>query len=282
MNAIREPAVSGTFYPAEPHVLKREVETYLKAAAQDEPARGIVGLVAPHAGYIYSGQVAAYGYKALSGLAYDTVLVIAPSHRAHFSGAALLEKGAYKTPLGLVPIDEEISEKILKSGALVRADAKVHKEEHALEVQLPFLQTVLAGFKLVPLIMGSQDTTTCHQLTALLYDALKGQPQRFLIVGSTDLSHYYPYKNAVDLDSVVVGHLGDFDAEGILEDVAAEKTEACGAGPMAVTMMLSRKLGADAARVLMYANSGDVSGDRSAVVGYVSAVFYRSEGRDGT
>jgi MEMO1 family protein len=280
MSYIREPAVSGMFYPGNSKTLKSDIERYLSEAVVDPIDGNIIGIISPHAGYIYSGPVAAYGFKAIAGHAYDTVIVIAPSHKKHFEGAAIIEEGGFKTPLGIVEVDEETAGMVLKKSTAVRSNIDAHREEHSLEVQLPFLQTILKSFKLVPLIMGTQDYSACEALSEGIYEAVKDSGKHILIVGSTDLSHYYSYGHAVELDSIVTKRLDDFDMKGLAGDLGKDKCEACGAGPMITTMMLSRKLGAKQGKVLKYANSGDTSGDKSTVVGYVSAIFYnKHEGK---
>ena len=277
MGIIREAVVSGMFYPGDPKALTKEIEGYLTNAVFSPIEGRITGLVSPHAGYVYSGQVAAYGMKALIGAAYDTVIVIGPSHRAYFQGAAIMKSGKYRTPLGTVDIDEDLAEAIMKEGGLVSLDHGAHGPEHSLEVQLPFLQTVLGSFRLAPIVMGSQETDVCEALAGMIGRAVKAVGRRVLIVGSTDLSHYYPYAKAIKLDKVVVDRLDAFDIRGLIADFEAERCEACGRGPIIVTMLLSRTLGATKGRVLGYANSGDVSGDKEAVVGYTSAVFFAEE-----
>ncbi len=272
---IREPAASGTFYPANPKALARDVELYLEQAAPGEIKGEIKGLVAPHAGYIYSGSVAAWGYKVLSQRTYDTVIVIAPSHRSYFEGAAIQERGGYRMPLGIVSIDEEFAAELLKKDSVVQPNFHAHQGEHSLEVQLPFLQVVLKNFRIVPLIMGAQDIPLCEALASALFQVMRESEKQFLVVGSTDLSHYYPYSHAIELDGEVARNLNNFDVQGLARDLGSDKCEACGAGPMITTMLVSKKLGANAGKVLKYANSGDVSGDKASVVGYLSAVFYR-------
>jgi len=276
MNFIREPAVSGMFYPSNPGALLRDIENYMQRASI-EPVKGtIIGLISPHAGYMYSGPVAAYGYKAIAGKQYETVIIIAPSHKMYFEGVAIIGEGGYKTPLGTVPIDRDLAHTLLTTNDVIKQNIEVHRGEHALEVQLPFLQVVLKDFRIIPLIMGNQAIHVCEKLSDVLYKALMGVQKKFLIVGSTDLSHYYPYNSAVELDGIVVHHLQNFDVSGLQKDVEREKCEACGAGPMITTMMVSKKCGATKSKVLKYANSGDVSGDKSGVVGYVSCVFYNT------
>jgi AmmeMemoRadiSam system protein B len=276
MGFVREPAVSGMFYPDDPGVLRKDVEQYLKNAAVSPIPGQVTGIIAPHAGYMYSGQVAAYGFKTILNKVFDTVIVLAPSHRVHFEGVAVIEKGSYRTPLGLVGIDEETVADLLRSSAAVKPFIEAHKGEHSLEVQIPFLQSVLKDFTIVPLIMGTQTIDLCATLSDCIENVIRKGSRQFLIVGSTDLSHYHPYSAAVKLDSVIVNHLEHFDVPGMIKDLDMNKAEACGAGPMLTTMIVSDKLGAKHSQVMKYANSGDVSGDRSAVVGYVSAVFYRS------
>ena len=280
MGFIREPAVSNMFYPGHPIALKSDIARYLDESRFDRIPGDIVGVISPHAGYMYSGPVAAYGYKAVSESAYDVVIVIAPSHRKYFKGAAIIEKGGYKTPIGIVEIDEEITGRLLQNSPLIQNNIDVHEQEHSLEVQIPFLQTVLKDFGLVPVIMGVQDSAICEELSEVIHMALQSTGKKALIVGSTDLSHYYSYERAVQLDSDVIKRLKDFDIKGLYSDIGKEKCEACGAGPMLTTMMLSAQLGATHSEVLKYANSGDTSGDKSAVVGYVSAVFYKNMGAD--
>jgi MEMO1 family protein len=278
MNYVREPAVSGTFYPANRAELLKHVELFLKNVPAAEPVGKVLGIISPHAGYIYSGQVAAYGYKAIAGGTYDTVVVIAPSHRAYFEGVAVLKEGGYRTPLGVVPVDEEMTAAILGVHRLIGVSADAHRGEHSLEVQLPFLQATLASFKIVPLLMGIQDQETCRVLAETVSAAGRKLKRDLLIVGSTDLSHYHTHSRAATLDKGILNRLEAFDSTGLLEDVEKGKAEACGAGPMATTMLLASKAGATRSKVLRYADSGDVSGDKDAVVGYVSCIMYKDQG----
>lgn len=277
MSLIREPAVAGAFYPNNPDALRADIEEYLgKVPALDLSADAdIRGLAAPHAGYMYSGPTAAYAYKALSGRRYDTVVILAPSHQSFFVGAAVQAEGGYRTPLGVVEIDEALAGDLAAHQDMVHVDPKVHKKEHAIEVQVPFLQYVLRDFKIVPLILGaSQDPQGSLELGAYLYDTIKNRGESCLIVGSSDLSHYYPYDFAVQTDKAGIELLERFDMEGIARGLTTGTYEACGAGAILATMQSCEKMGASRCKVLHYANSGDVTGDRNGVVGYVSCVFY--------
>ncbi len=280
MDLVRKPAVSGMFYPDNPVELKKDIETYLGSAIIRNFEENIIGIVSPHAGYMYSGQVAAYGFKMIAKKPYDTVVLIGPSHRAYFDGVALWARGGFETPLGRIDIDEDIAREMINAGGIIKANMDTHKQEHSLEVQLPFLQSVLEDFKIIPLVMGIQTTDACKKLAQSLSFVLGNSAKRFLIVCSTDLSHYYPDTKAKKLDGIIVEHLDTFNISGMIENIEAGKTEACGAGPIIVTMILSEMLGANCGKVLKYANSGDVSGDKSGVVGYVSAIFCRKQRGD--
>ncbi len=277
MQNIREPSVSGMFYPDNPGILRRDIGLYLERADIEPYVENVCGIVSPHAGYVYSGQVAAYAYKAICRQRFDTVIVIAPSHRSYFEGVAVWDKGEFRTPLGHIAVDEEASGELIGSCDAIVSNKDVHRAEHSLEVQLPFLQYVFEGFRLVPLLMGAQDAALYEMTAASIGRLIEGSSKSFLIVGSTDLSHYYPYETAVKIDNVAVDHLKNFDVSGMMKDTASERAQACGAGPMITTMMVSKRLGAERSMVLKYANSGDVSGDRSGVVGYVSAVFFKGQ-----
>ncbi len=271
MERLRRSVIAGTWYPGEPAILKGEINDYLRHVPDEAMEGEIAGVVAPHAGYQYSGQVAAYAYKRLCGRAYDAVILIAPSHRVAFSGVSIYGDGAYETPLGKIPVDERLAQTLIKGSTIIRDYPAAHAQEHSVEIHLPFLQVALGRFAFVPLIMGSQDAETCRELSSVILKASSGR--KVLVVGSTDLSHFHSYNEAIDLDSIVIGHIRNFDADGLLDSLSAGKVEACGGGPMAVTMLAAKKMGAKQAHLLKYANSGDVTGDKRSVVGYVSAVF---------
>lgn len=277
MQEIREPAVSGTFYPNPPEILSRDVKKYLENAKKEKIDGEIVALVAPHAGYMYSGQVAAHAYKLIEGKSFDSVMVVAPSHRIDFKGASLYDRGAYRTPLGLVPIDLELSKKMMERWKGVRFFPEAHAQEHSLEVQLPFLQIVLKSFKLIPVVMEPYwSHETCQSLSQAIAETVRGK--NVLLVASTDLSHFHSYEKAVSLDQVVLQHLDRFEIEGLSRDLREGRCEACGGGPIITVMLAAKALGANRGKVVKYLNSGDVTGDRSRVVGYAAAAFYKAAG----
>lgn len=269
---VRRSILAGSWYPGRPETLRGDIETYFRNVPEREIPGRVIGLVAPHAGYVYSGQVAAHAYKLIRDASYEKVIVISPSHRMHFDGVAVWRGAGYETPLGVVPVDQELAESLLAADGPVAEIPAAHEREHALEIQLPFLQAALGEFTFVPLVMGNQDEPTCRRLAEVIAAALAGREA--LVVGSSDLSHFHSHDEAVRLDSVVLDHLKSFSPDGLLRDLARHRCEACGGGPAAVTMMAARALGADRAELLKYADSGDVTGDRREVVGYASAVFY--------
>lgn len=271
---VRIPAVAGAFYPSDPKVLRHDIAGYLDSAAGIDKVPGeVIGLISPHAGYMYSGRVAAAAYSQLSGAGYDYVLVISPSHHIYFQGASLYPAGGYQTPLGIIPLARNLVQELLREYSVFHYVPQAHRQEHALEVQLPFLQVVLPEFSLIPVVMGSQDWETASMMVEALGTLLLGE--RVLLVASSDLSHYHSYDEAVSLDSNILEAVNNNDARALWNIVAGGQAEACGAGPMMAVMMLAAKLGATGARVVAYQNSGDVTGDRGQVVGYMAAAIYK-------
>jgi MEMO1 family protein len=271
---IRRPAVAGSFYPADPQTLSRQVREFLSRAPKEEIPGEIIALVSPHAGYMYSGQVAAHAFKLIQGMKFDAVVVVAPSHRVHFQGASIYDRGAFETPLGLVPIDKELCRQIMEGNEFIRFMPQGHSQEHSLEVQLPFLQEAIGKFNLVPIVIGDQSFPTCQKIGQAIARGIKGK--KVLLVASTDLSHFHPYDRAVQIDQTLLEDIRAFDSQKLAKDLDAGKGEACGGGPVAAVMVASREMGANKSKVLNYRNSGDVTGDRSGVVGYAAAVFYQN------
>ena len=270
-NALRKSVIAGSWYPGAPSILRRDIENYFNSVPDLELEEEVVGLIAPHAGYTYSGQVAASAYNLVRGKKYDVVIVIAPSHRIAFHGVSIFSTGGYETPLGILPVAEELAKKIKNLNKTVIDIPEAHLQEHSVEIQLPFLQVALGDFSFIPLVMGDQGANTCQELAATIYEAAGGK--KILIVGSSDLSHFYNYNMAKKLDAVVLRHLKDGDAVRLLESLGNGTAEACGGGPMVVSMLVSRMMNANKTHLLRYANSGDVTGDKSSVVGYAAAVY---------
>lgn len=280
---VRQPAVAGGFYPADPKELGKMLDEFLARAAVPEIRGPVVALVSPHAGYPYSGQVAAHAYALLKGKKVERVVVIAPSHFEAFAFASVYDGDAYATPLGNIPVDKDFAAKLAAMNPLLKLSDRGHtprgQGEHALEVQLPFLQRVLGPFKLVPVVMGEQDYQTSRALGVALAKLLQGPtkaspPSGTLIVASSDLSHYHSYNEAVTLDRKALAALEEWDYLSMSQNFQRGIWEACGGGPMVAAMIAAERLGANQAKVLKYANSGDVTGDKSRVVGYGAVALF--------
>jgi len=277
---IRKAAVAGAFYPDNPAVLSKMLAEFFSSAEKRSFVGRPIALIAPHAGYAYSGKTAADGYKQLLGEKYDTVVVIAPSHTVFFQGASVFNGDAYTTPLGEIPIDKELAGKIGSINPIVYMSNKGHsggavRGEHSLEVQLPFLQHVLGSFKLVAIVMGEQEESTCRALGEVLVAALTGK--NCLIAASTDLSHFYTQKEANRLDKNIQTAIEEYNPDKLLNILASGKGEACGGGPVVVTMFASKRLGGEKVIVTGYSTSGETTGDFSEVVGYLSAIIISSK-----
>ncbi|MCK4591572.1 MAG: AmmeMemoRadiSam system protein B, partial [Candidatus Latescibacteria bacterium] len=196
--AIRPPAVAGSFYPDSPSELKKTVEGFLARATDAEIEGQIVALLSPHAGYVFSGQVAAYSYKQLKNREFDDVIIIGPSHYLHLEGASVGSWDYYQTPLGKVEVDMELVKKLKAADSKIKFTPAAHSREHAVEVQLPFLQYVLGKFKLVPIIMGNSSPENCQMLSDALIKTIGSK--KVLLVASSDMSHYPRYEDACRVD----------------------------------------------------------------------------------
>ncbi|MCM3881084.1 MAG: AmmeMemoRadiSam system protein B [Vicinamibacterales bacterium] len=267
---LRKAAVAGSWYPADPRSLAREVDRYL-----DEADRSVSGtpfaIIAPHAGLMYSGPVAAHSYRLLAGRDLDVAIIVGPSHYVDFEGVAIYPRGAFDTPLGPVPICEPCADAIVAASPLVREHPMAHGREHSLEMQLPFLRRVLPGAEIVPLVMGRQSRRTAYELGQAIATAATGR--RAVLIASTDLSHYKSAVVAARLDNKVLQQVLRFDPDGLMSALEAFPDHACGGGPTVSVMVAAKALGALEGRVLKYGDSGDVSGDKDAVVGYLAAAF---------
>lgn len=269
----RQPAVAGMFYEKEPVKLKKQILYYLEQAKPPKINGEIIGLISPHAGYFYSGKTAAFSYKLIEGKNYETVVVVSPSHYEYFSGISVYNGTAYQTPLGKIEIDEKLREELRDYSSIIEFSKRGHGREHALEVQLPFLQIVLNDFKLLPLVMGDQSKDFVFPLAEILAEVLKNK--NCLLVASTDLSHYYSHDIANRIDSRVEELVSDYDEETLMNELEEEKVQACGGGPMVAVMRASRLLGANKSKVLYRNDSSEASGDRHQVVGYLAAALYK-------
>ena len=278
---VRTPVVDGQFYPGEPETLKKDIKKYLDEAPTIDIPGKLIGLVEPHAGYVYSAPVAAYGYKQIIGKKYKTVIVMAPSHRHPFSGISVIPEGTYRTPLGDVPIDNEMAAKIASyDPKYIRFVPEAHRAEHSLEVQVPFLQETLEpGWKIVPIVFGSHNLQACKALASAI--APHYDPDTQLIIASSDMSHYYDYDTACKMDKPALDRVEKLDLTGFVDLLEKGKAEFCGIGPVITLMMLTKTMGGEA-KSLKYANSGDTAGSKAQVVGYGCVAFFEQEGAKAT
>lgn len=270
---LRKPSVAGTWYPGTADALGRAVDGHLSAAVGAEVPidfESLVALVAPHAGLRYSGPVAAHAYRLLRARDVDVAVLVGPSHFLAFDGVSLY-RGGFATPFGIAALDEPCAAAIASACPLVRELVAAHEREHSLEMQLPFLQRVAPRATIVPLLIGRQTGDTVHALGEALGHALRGR--RAVLVASTDLSHYHDARSAAEMDAVVIDHIARLDADGLEDALSRRPDHACGGGPTVAVMLAARALGARDAVILRYGDSGDVSGDKSSVVGYVAAAL---------
>jgi len=270
---VRRARWGGQFYPGSPRALRDTVKGFLKKVDQEKLPGTLVALISPHAGYTYSGQVAAHGYRQLEGENFDTVILLGPSHYVPVDGASVYAEGWWETPLGKVKVDSEISKEIIRRHQSFYFDEKAHKNEHSLEVQLPFLQSTLKDFKIVPIVFNNNSEEFCQ----LLADAIvrsKGK-KRILIVASTDMSHYHTYGRACLIDGVAIRDLENFDLDDLRKHITSGKAELCGGAAVFTAILVAKAYGANRIKLLKYANSGDVTGDKRRVVGYGAFAIIR-------
>jgi AmmeMemoRadiSam system protein B len=272
---IRPSPIAGTWYSGNSGTLTNQIDEFLKTATVVEPSGDLVGVIVPHAGHRYSGSVAASAFRLMRGLAPEVVAIISPMHS--LAPAPLLTSGhdAYQTPLGILPVDR---------AAVAALDAALQKQsglhlyplrndpEHSLEIQLPFLQRVLGDFQLLPVMILDQRESTAETLGLALAEVLG--KRKSLLVGSSDLSHFYPDSIARGLDSEMIRRVAAFDPSAVMRAEEEEAGFACGRAAIAAVLWAARAMGADRVTPVAYANSGDVTGDKTSVVGYGSAAVW--------
>ncbi len=277
----RPPTVAGIFYPDNPSELKKALYQYLDTNERKNIPDEIIGIISPHAGYIYSGWVAGKAYRELIGRSYDAVIILAPSHHKRFKGASVFNGDAYSTPLGLVKIDLDLSIEIARNHPLINLSLNGHDwrdtlNEHSIEVQLPFLQIVLPGTPIVPISIGTQDDSTITAVSQSIIKAVKNSGKKVLIIASTDLSHYHNLEEARKLDLRFVNSFKRYDYFKLKAELDSNNIEACGGAPVIIAMIVSEYLGATMSLPIFYATSANspyarASQDR--VVGYFSGIM---------
>ena len=282
---IKVPAVAGYFYPGDQEGLKKTVDDFILNVKQEQIDGKILGLMSPHAGYVFSGQVAAYDYTQIKDRQYDTVVIIGPSHHVYLKGASVGNWDAYATPLGKVTVNKEIVNSLLGIGEPFQFVKAAHIREHSVETQIPFLQRVLRNFDIVPIVMGIPSLKDCEKISKALSRTVG--KKNVLFVASSDMSHYPDYSNASKVDQGTLSLIEKFDpglvfdsgTESLREGIPNLSTALCGLSSVVTVMMTIKQLGGNAVRILHYANSGDVSirgsRERQRVVGYGAVAFYK-------
>ena len=262
----RMPAVAGLFYPSSPGEL-RSIVLELLSSVPEYPRRDYVAAIVPHAGYVYSGSVAAHAYRALSTVQPEGVVVVGPNHTGLGAAVSVWPDGEWVTPLGPVEIDAALAEEVIERSAFAVADYEAHIREHSIEVQLPFLQCIYGDFDFVPIVMGYQEYDAAKDIASSI-------PAGNLLIASSDFSHYVPAEVGRELDMKAIEYILNLDAKGFYSFVVNNGVSICGAGPIMAAIEFARLLGAEA-ELLAFGNSGDTTGDYSSVVDYAAIVFYR-------
>lgn len=273
MESIREEAVAGMFYPAEADELDRQLNLMLDTFKSAKRYKNVVGIISPHAGYIYSGNTAAYAYNVLKYDAeFETAIIISPSHREYFSGVSIYNGDGYKTPFGKIYLNKDLCEKLVENGESIFYGTEGHGYEHALEVQLPFLQKIKNQFSIVPVVIGDQSRVFIDDLAESLS---KSMDTKSTVIVSSDLSHFYTKDKADKLDSKIENYINSYNYNDLMIDLDNRICEACGGGGIVALMKGAELQKQSMAEVLSHTDSSEVSGDTSSVVGYLSAVIYR-------
>ena len=283
MTRIRQSAVAGSFYPESKTELTEMIHRLLENAKNINLNGNIVGIWVPHAGYEFSGQIAANAYRSIQGQSFDAVIVIGPSHYVRLNGASVGNWDAYRTPLGDAVVDTQMVRAIQTSSSHISSIPAVYQYEHSVEVQIPFIQTVLPGVPIVPIVVSEFSNNDAKDIARAIVQAAKGK--KVLLVASSDMSHFPRYQDAYDVDLRILDTIRNYDPKEILrisdlimqENVSALECVLCGPSALITVMLASKELKADEVEILPYANSGDITGERNRVVGYGAALFYQKQ-----
>jgi MEMO1 family protein len=266
---IRKAAWAGAFYENSKDALSARIDGYLKNVRNlPTLSKDPQALICPHAGYIFSGQTAAYAYRLVQGKPYETVIIIGPSHQFGFEGCSIYTKGGFETPLGIAQVDEALAAQIAKSSGFSYI-AEAQNKEHSVEVQVPFIQKAIPGAKIVPIVMGYPTRGTVSSLANALSKVLA--TKKILIVASTDMSHFLPKETANSVDAKTISLVQNLSADTIINKMADAENIMCGGGPVAATLLALKKTGKPQVEVLHYADSSEATQDASRVVGYLAA-----------
>lgn len=276
---IKQPNVSGQFYTSDPKELSAQIGRMIAEAGVEPYSTPVEIIIAPHAGYYYSGSVAGHSFKAVSLQKYNTIIILAPSHFYGFDGISIWDHGGFETPLGIVDVDEDFAKDLTQGHSQISYDPKAFAKEHSLEVEIPFLQKTFKDFKLVPVIIGQPSPQLLAEFAQKLNNAIGGRDD-VLVVVSTDFSHYHDDAFARKMDLRTIEAIKNQEAEQIYRECRNGEMEMCGCFPVITSLLLAKIRGLTEVDVLKYANSGDVSGKKDSVVGYGSIVFHKKQNKN--
>jgi AmmeMemoRadiSam system protein B len=264
---IRHPAVAGRFYPRDRRILLEDIRSYLSPQQTAMPA---IGCVAPHAGYMYSGAVAGAVYSRIEVPA--SCIVLCPNHTGMGEPLSIISSGEWETPLGLAPVDSALAHSLKERFPLLKEDTEAHRTEHAIEVQLPFLQERRTGMAFLPIALGTQNYDALEALGRAVAEVIAEQQSTTLIVASSDMNHYESDAVTRIKDRKAIDRMLALDPKGLYDVVMREDISMCGLGPAVVMLTAANRLGARSAQLVKYATSSDVSGDHATAVGYAGIV----------
>jgi len=269
MGEMREPIAVNRFYSGNPEDLKRTIVNFLK---QDEEKIQVKGLVSPHAGFMYSGAVAGATFSKIKPA--DVYVILGPNHTGYGTKVSISGEDSWKTPLGEVKIDDKIRETLLQSSDILKINDDAHKFEHSIEVQLPFIQMLNENFSFVPIVIKSSEKNIYKKLARALSESIKQVDKNVVIIASSDMTHYEPHETAKKKDSKVIKKMLSLDSEAVFDTVISQRITMCGYMPVTVMLASCKTLGAYEAKLIDYQTSGDVTGDKSSVVGYTGIIVY--------
>ena len=267
-SSIRTPAVAGKFYPKNPFELEKKVASHLGNLSKKK--RKAIGVVSPHAGFIYSGDVVGAVYSQIE--VPETVILLGPNHTGLGENISVMKEGIWSMPMGNISIDEVLATQLCKETSLAKPNSVAHQFEHSLETQLPFLQYLRKNFLIVPICLKKADYSICKKLSKGIVNALEQTEKSALIIASSDMTHFESHKIAGEKDKKAIVKIKNRDAQGLDETVRQEQISMCGVNPVTVMLLCSEKMGAQKAELIKYKTSGEVNGDKSRVVGYAGVI----------
>lgn len=270
MTVVRQPAVTGRFYPASPERLRAELDSYLWLSSPPAEPIPALGCITPHAGYMYSGQVAGAVFSRLE--IPPSCVVLGPNHTGRGHPLAIMNSGEWKTPLGSMPIDADLAERLIKAFPALTEDSAAHRYEHAIEVELPFLQVLRSDARFVPIAIGSGQRLILEQLGNAIAAVIQAAREPVLVIASSDMNHYEDDPTTRVKDGKAIDRILALDPRGLYKTVIEESISMCGFGPAVTMLTAANQLGAKKAELIQYATSGDISGDRDTVVGYAGII----------